>query len=74
MYKLIALSFGKSFLKWIIVTTSFLSAIFESIENHFHSHSMAQVNLNTLKSLIEEQTGINDQGWEKFHPACFFTK
>jgi hypothetical protein len=25
-----------------------------------------------MKSLIEEQTGINEQGW-KFHPVCFFT-
>ena len=28
----------------------------------------------TLKSLIDEQTGINKQVWKKIHPPCFFTK
>ena len=26
----------------------------------------------TLKSLIEEQTGINEQGWEKIPPCLLF--
>ena len=28
----------------------------------------------TLKSLIDEQTGINEQDWKKFHPTCLYTK
>ena len=28
----------------------------------------------TLKSVMDEQTGINEQVWKKIHPACFFTK
>ena len=35
---------------------------------------MIKVKASTLMSLIEEQTGINEQTWKKFHPVCLFTK
>jgi hypothetical protein len=32
----------------------------------------SQKHIRTLKSLIEKQTGINEQGWKKCYPAGLF--
>ena len=53
-----------------------LSLSINDLALHVVLHEVRDVGryVPTLKSLIDEQTGINEQGWKKNPSACFFTK